>query len=238
MRFLYKRRFWPNIYVSKNPFKIYEYNRMIHLAHPNTSDVVLDFGCGNGLQACLLAKKSRKVIGIDICNLAKAEAKKQVMNVRYQVEFIQSRLERAHFSKGLFDKIFGFCVLEHLSEYRETLMLFHKFLKDGGELILSVDSLESIPSDLKAKHAREHSVKHYFQREEIQTLLHQFCYKDVHIEPMICSHAGYRMFRQGIQNGFNYGIGESMWKWLLLNISENLNGKREKGIFLTVHCRK
>jgi len=239
LSFLYSAKFWPNIFVSKMPFKIYEYQKMVGSSYILPTDCILDLGCGNGLQTCLLSKKARKVIGIDICNLKKAEEKKRRIEGKYDVEFLRTRLQDAPFQNGMFDKIFSFCVVEHIPEYVEILRLCYSYLKSGGELIISVDSLEGIPSYLKANHAKKHAVSHYFKKEELEKLLKDLVFREIHVQPVFCSNLAYRWYRKGIHNGFSYGIYEAMWKWLLLSVSEFFFlSRKSKGIFLIASCRK
>ncbi len=110
-RFLYSTRMFPNIYVYGNPFKILEYGHLVSLTTFSGIELVLDVGCGSGLQTCCLARKARKVIGLDICDLAKAEEKGRRIQSRFEVEFIRSRLQEALFSDGMFDRIFSFSVV-------------------------------------------------------------------------------------------------------------------------------
>ncbi|MFO7890236.1 MAG: class I SAM-dependent methyltransferase [bacterium] len=237
-KLLYSSRFFPNIYVTGSPFKIYEYHSLLRFTRFSGNELILDLGCGSGLQTCLLAKKSSKVFGLDVGDLTKAEAKAHRLENKLNIQFINTRLQDAPFSNGMFDKIFSFCVIEHIPEYLEILQLCHSLLKKGGELIISVDSLAGIPADLKNRHARQHAVSHYFRYEELKDLLTELTFREVRIKPMFCSKLAHTWFRKGILKGFSYGIKKAIMMWLAMSIFEFFCCKRKEGIFLTAHCRK
>lgn len=238
MSLLYSIRLWPNIYVCNNPFKIFEYRTLTRLTRFSGTELVLDLGCGSGLQTCCLASKVRKVVGIDICDLAKAEEKARRIRGKVAVEFLRTRVQDAAFPDGMFDKIFSFCVIEHIPEYWEILQKCSALLKHQGELIISVDSLETIPSEIKAVHAKEHAVSHYFQCEELRNLLQELLFRDVDVQPMFRSKLAARMFCRGIQTGFSYTARGAILRWLALRVSEYLSRKSMEGIFLVATCRK
>jgi ubiquinone/menaquinone biosynthesis C-methylase UbiE len=238
MSILYSARFFPNIYVSQNPFKILEYQHLMDLTEFSGAELVLDWGCGSGLQTLLLAEKARKVIGLDIRDLSKAEKKARRVEGRLNVKFLQGRMQDSPFPDGMFDKVFCICVLEHIPEYREVLQECFNLLKDDGELLLSVDSLAGLPPDLVDKHAKDHSVSHYFDAEELQELLSAVMFQEVKVHPIMRSKFAKWMFCNGIRGGFSYTVQGAMARWLALSVSEFFCPKREEGIFLLARGRK
>ncbi len=238
MNFLYSARLFPNIYVSKSPFKIFEYRHLTGLTRFSGTELVLDLGCGSGLQTCCLARKARKVIGLDICDLAKAEEKGRRIRSRFEVEFIHSRLQDASFPNGTFDRIFSFCVIEHILEFREILQKCCDLLKSPGELILSVDSLAAIPSKLKKIHEKDHAVSHYFMSEELRSLLQELPFSEVDVHSLLRSGLAAKMFCRGIQSRFSYSISGAVLRWFALCVSESLCRRSGEGVFLAARCRK
>lgn len=237
-KLLYRNRLFPNIFLRKDPFKILEYRHLIKGTRFTGTELVLDLGCGNGLQTCCLAKRVSKVIGLDICDLTKAEAKAQRLQGRCEVEFLQSRLQEAPFADGTFDKIFSFCVIEHIPEYKEILRMCCDFLKSQGELIITVDSLEGIPAELKAIHAKEHAVSHYFRSQELRNLLQELPLREVEVQPLLRSKLAAKMFCRGIQTGFSYTVGGALKRWIVLCVLESICRRSNEGIFLVARCRK
>lgn len=59
-------------------------------------------------------------------------------------------------------------MIEHISNYVEVLREAYRILKKDGQMIFSVDCLESIEdNELLEKHKKEHYVEKYFKREEL-----------------------------------------------------------------------
>ena len=109
----------------------------------------------NPLKACalkksvrklLIAKKCKNIIGIDISNefLNTARIRAQFIQNNKNIEFRCTKIEKAGFKNGEFDKIVSICVLEHIPNYIEVLEESYRILKSDGQIILSVDSLEHI----------------------------------------------------------------------------------------------
>lgn len=218
--------------------KILEYQTMIGLADFSGKDVVLDLGCGNGLQTCCLAKRSKRVISIDVADISKAEANGQRVSPELNVEFFQSRLQDASFSNEMFDKIFSFCVIEHIPEYREIMQKCFDLLKPGGEFIISVDSLPGIDPDIKKIHAEKHHVVHYFDETELRKLLFECGFRDINIEGLYCSNYSKKLFERNILDDFSAPLLRTWRQWIALRITEKFSPKPKQGLFLVAHAKK
>lgn len=59
-KIVYSSRLFPNIWAYSNPMKILEFQTMVGLADFSGNDVILDLGCGNGLQGIFLVARCRK----------------------------------------------------------------------------------------------------------------------------------------------------------------------------------
>jgi 2-polyprenyl-3-methyl-5-hydroxy-6-metoxy-1,4-benzoquinol methylase len=113
-------RLYPNVFLYRMPFKIYQFNELKRGIKFSRDEVILDIGCGGGLQSILLGRKCKKVIGIDTSERAIRAA--QLLQMRYgrksaNAEFYCVRLENAEFKNECFDKIFSIRVLEHIPNY-------------------------------------------------------------------------------------------------------------------------
>ena len=151
------------------PFKIFEFKELQKGIKFSSSELILDIGCGRGLQTMLLGKKCKRITGIDTSNEAIAAAKRisQYLKGRNNCEFKCVKIENANLENEYFDKIFSICVLEHISNYDEILREAYRVLKNDGQMIFSVDTLEAIEdNDLVKKHRKEQFVKKYFKKEE------------------------------------------------------------------------
>lgn len=92
------------------------------LEHTESSDLILDLGCGNGYLAFDLARKAKEVIGIDILpeNIAFAQAHYQKNNLRFLVGDAATYI----YEKAM-DKIVLSNVLEHIENRQEFLDSLH-----------------------------------------------------------------------------------------------------------------
>ena len=83
-------------------------------AHSKNKDVI-EYGCGIGTYAFLLAKHGARVVGIDISEvaikMAKLQAEKQGVK---NIEFLEQDAEAMEFDDNSIDMIFGTSILHHL----------------------------------------------------------------------------------------------------------------------------
>jgi ubiquinone/menaquinone biosynthesis C-methylase UbiE len=92
---------------------------------------VLDYGCGHGMAAVVLARRGARVTGFDLSHgyLVEAQVRAQANGV--DVDFVQADGQRLPFADSSFDRIWGNAVLHHLPLPRAARELF-RVLKPGG----------------------------------------------------------------------------------------------------------
>jgi ubiquinone/menaquinone biosynthesis C-methylase UbiE len=93
---------------------------------------VLEYGCGPGSQAFLLAKHAAKVIGIDISEVAIEQATKQAKNEELtNLSFFVVDAESLDFANGSFDLICGSAILHHLNLNKAFAEIVRTLRPDG-----------------------------------------------------------------------------------------------------------
>jgi SAM-dependent methyltransferase len=96
---------------------------------------VLEYGCASGRGSIDLARSAKHVTGIDISDVAIAQAKdeaarRSVTNVTFKVD----NAEKMDLPSGSFDLVFGSGILHHLI-LEEALKEIRRVLRKGGEAI-------------------------------------------------------------------------------------------------------
>ena len=111
------------------------------------TDVVLDVGCGDGLNTFYISKKAKKVVGIDISGARIAYAKSH--NCAGNIIYKEGDATKANFQQH-FDKVILSNVLEHLTNRIEFLMSLHRL---SNTLLIRVPSISRdwLPLYLKEK---------------------------------------------------------------------------------------
>ena len=199
--------FFPHIYFTFNPFKIYEFKEVIKGINFSKDELVLDFGCGNGLKTLIIGKKCKKIIGVDVSKKAikSARYKYQYTKGKINCEFFCKKIKDAKFKEEYFDKIFSICVLEHVSDYSNVMGEIYRILKKGGQLIFSVDSLENIRNiRIIKKHKKQYFVKKYFKKNELKKILEQIGFIRIEINPIFKSNFAKRVFIKEVNNRVRY----------------------------------
>ena len=92
---------------------------------------VLDFGCGHGMAAVVLAKRGARVIAFDLSGGYLREARARARANCASVDFAQADGEWLPFPDETFDCIWGNAILHHLDMWRAGLEL-RRVLKPGG----------------------------------------------------------------------------------------------------------
>ncbi|MBV9125116.1 MAG: class I SAM-dependent methyltransferase [Planctomycetes bacterium] len=92
---------------------------------------VLDYGCGHGMAAVVLARRGARVTAFDLSGGYLEEARRRAGANGVIVDLVQADGERLPFRAGSFDRVWGNAVLHHLpldSAVREL----HRVLRPGG----------------------------------------------------------------------------------------------------------
>jgi len=111
------------------------YQNLLLANSPNNT--ILEYGCGPGSYSFILAQnKAKKVIGIDISEVAIEKAKKtaQEKNLANNTEFIVMNAEELDFNNNYFDMICGTAILHHL-DLEKSFKELSRVLKSGGRAI-------------------------------------------------------------------------------------------------------
>ena len=107
---------------------------------PRNSENALEIGCGTGRFARELAKRCKKVVGIDMSAEMIRVARKKAEGIG-NLEFELTDAMRWEFPKAHFDFVCSIATLHHL-EQRELLVKIKEALKPGGVLVV-LDLVES-----------------------------------------------------------------------------------------------
>jgi SAM-dependent methyltransferase len=92
---------------------------------------VLDFGCGHGMAAVLLARRGAEVTAFDLSPGYLAEARARARANGVTIDLIQADGERLPFADESFDRIWGNAILHHL-DLRRTARELLRVLRPGG----------------------------------------------------------------------------------------------------------
>ena len=121
--------------------KIYEYILKNHL---DENQVVLDYGCGPGFLARVVAENVNKIYACDISTGALACAR--ILNPAPNLEYVVADEAGMNgIPNKSIDVVFSFAMIQHISDEVFELVLENcrKKLKPGGKLILHIQLLDS-----------------------------------------------------------------------------------------------
>ncbi|MFX1521747.1 MAG: class I SAM-dependent methyltransferase, partial [Promethearchaeota archaeon] len=114
--------------------------KVIHEANLGEDAIVLDLGCGAGMQALSIAKQGPFVIGLDlsIAKIKGAKVARDHFALSDKVNFIVADMGALPFTKNAIDAAVSFAVFQHLSEPFEAVKQINKILTPKGKLIIQV----------------------------------------------------------------------------------------------------
>jgi SAM-dependent methyltransferase len=92
---------------------------------------VLDYGCGHGMAAVVLARRGARVTAFDLSQGYLDEARQRARANRVAVEFVAADGQSLPFADAAFDRIWGHAVLHHLDVPVAARELY-RVLRPGG----------------------------------------------------------------------------------------------------------
>jgi SAM-dependent methyltransferase len=92
---------------------------------------ILDYGCGHGMAAVVLARRGARITGFDLSAGYVAEAQARAWANGVAVDFTQADAEELPFPDASFDAVWGSAILHHLDLKRAGREL-HRILKPDG----------------------------------------------------------------------------------------------------------
>lgn len=95
---------------------------------------VLDFGCGHGMAAVVLARRGARVAAFDLSRGYLEESRTRASANDVAIDFLQADGERLPFAKGSFQRIWGNAVLHHLDLDIAARELW-RVLQPGGRAV-------------------------------------------------------------------------------------------------------
>ena len=111
------------------------------LAQLKAGEIVLDLGCGAGLDAFLAARKvgpTGKVIGVDVSADIVAEATRNARTGNYaNVAFVVGQITAVPLENGSVDVVVSNCVLNYCVDLAATFQEVFRCLKPAGRILIA-----------------------------------------------------------------------------------------------------
>lgn len=135
------KKFWDN--ASKNYDKTEERFQYIHhksrentKKHLESSNVVLDYGCGTGTTACEIANDVKEIYAIDISTkmIGISKGKAAEKNIE-NVTFAEGDIFDENLQKESFDRILAFNMLHTIPNPENAVQRINELLKPDGLFI-------------------------------------------------------------------------------------------------------
>jgi SAM-dependent methyltransferase len=92
---------------------------------------VLDYGCGHGMAAVVLARRGARVTAFDLSPGYLNEARRRAEANDAAIDFLQADAERLPFADESFARVWGNAILHHL-DLRVAVRELHRVLQPGG----------------------------------------------------------------------------------------------------------
>ena len=181
---------WANQYDSDskwNPAIQIEGGEILHLLDPQKKEVILEIGCGTGRLTRKIAKRCRKIIGIDFSERmleAASKNSRDYENIEYELADI--RKTPLDFKKSSFDKIVCPLTINHVGDIKRLFRETYRLLRSGGTLVFDDVNPDGYVSPAYKDTIYEMSQrgKKIFYHHSIDSLVHNLHRTGFEIEQM------------------------------------------------------
>lgn len=107
-------------------------------AHFTEKDVILDAGCGVGIELEVVSNIASYSVGLDIDAANLSTAMHFLNNKKNKIDFIRADIRFLPFKTSCFSKILCFDVLEHLAHPEGIVNSIRRILRSAGECFIRV----------------------------------------------------------------------------------------------------
>lgn len=140
--------------------------------------LVLDLGCGAGIDSAELIRNGAQVVSIDLTRTGAELTRDLLKEAGFPSCVIQADALSLPFKQGTFDCVYSFGVLHHIPQIEEALAQIHQVLKPTGRLMVmlyhkdsllyahSIIYLRGIKEGLLGKFTPEEILSRYSERRE------------------------------------------------------------------------
>lgn len=171
------RAFWLNKPFSDTAWTgwtLWRFGHLLTALDLRPGDRVLDFGCGSGWSAMMLARMGMEVVGIDIAPAAIEIARETSARGLVDIDVPRPRFEvysggRIDAPDGHFNAIVVYDAFHHLPNPRTVLGEFHRVLAANSRLGLAEPGI----GHAEGKHSRDEMAKGVLERELDLEQLHR-----------------------------------------------------------------
>jgi ubiquinone/menaquinone biosynthesis C-methylase UbiE len=115
-------------------FSLIEQQYVTLLTHQAQGKNILEYGCGEGSSAYLIAQNGGQVTGIDISDYAIEQARTKAKNMNLPITFKQMNAEALEFENQSFDLVCGSGIIHHL-DIEKSYHEISRVLRPGGKAI-------------------------------------------------------------------------------------------------------
>ncbi|RLI01159.1 hypothetical protein DRO38_05495 [Candidatus Bathyarchaeota archaeon] len=158
----------------------------IEQCNPQEDFIALDIGSGTGIVTRELAKRVKKVIGIDLSKdmIIEAIKKDNCENLNVKPIYVQMDAQEMGFLDCTFDLITARMVFHHIENVKKGLKEVYRVLKRGGKFVLC----EGVPPDYKVRKRYEEifalkEKRHTFSEAELINLFYWMGFKNITLKP-------------------------------------------------------
>lgn len=143
--------------------------KMVEVAQPNGSEIVLDAGCGAGHTSLLFAPHVKQVIAFDLSDEMLAQVRKNAAERNLvNIETRKGDVENLPFADASFDIVTSRYSAHHWPQPQRAVAEIRRILKPGGQFVLSdIVSFDDFTTDTFVQtiellrdpsHVRDHTV--------------------------------------------------------------------------------
>ena len=106
--------------------------------------LVLDLGCGAGMDSAEFARNGASVVSSDFAQVATQSTRSLLEEAKLPARVVQTDATLLPFKSKTFDCVYSFGVLHHIPDVERTMVEIKRVLKPGGQVMVMLYNRDSI----------------------------------------------------------------------------------------------